>query len=31
MEDRRSNPGKVFNMMILDGAGKIGNSWYDVH
>lgn len=23
--------GKVFGMMILDGAGKVGNTWYDVH
>jgi DNA polymerase-1 len=23
--------GKVFGMMILDGAGKIGNNWYEVH
>ena len=23
--------GKVFNMMILDGAGKIGDNWYEVH
>lgn len=23
--------GKVFGMMILDGAAKIGDSWYDVH
>jgi DNA polymerase-1 len=23
--------GKVFKMLILDGAGKIGNTWYDVH
>lgn len=23
--------GKVFGMMILDGAGKIGDTWYDVH
>jgi hypothetical protein len=25
------NGGKDFGMMILDGAGKIGDSWYDVH
>lgn len=23
--------GKVFNMMILDGAGKIGDNWYETH
>jgi hypothetical protein len=23
--------GKEFGMMILDGAGKVGDSWYDVH
>lgn len=23
--------GKQFEMMILDGAGKIGDNWYDVH
>jgi DNA polymerase I-like protein with 3'-5' exonuclease and polymerase domains len=23
--------GKPFGMLILDGAGKIGDSWYDVH
>jgi DNA polymerase I-like protein with 3'-5' exonuclease and polymerase domains len=23
--------GKIFNIMILDGAGKIGNDWYEVH